>query len=130
MDVIEAARAIRPFLSELLLDDEAAQGVDEALGRLLGRGANDRRDEIAALLVRHPATRNWAAAFLEHGRPPGLDLAVERSASYAALPGLALVGTAPRFACPEDDYVWWQRAVGLAPPRCPTHDLELVARDA
>jgi hypothetical protein len=35
---------------------------------------------------------------------------------------------ADRYACPEDDYVWYRPDVGTPVPACPTHRVKLTRR--
>ncbi len=64
-DVLEAARAIRPHLSELVPPD--AEDVDNRLGRLIQRaeGGQDVKLEILELLSERETTRDWADKLLE-----------------------------------------------------------------
>lgn len=130
-DILEAARAIRPYIYELIEPPDEARIADEQLARLLAdaRSDADVRGGVTALLLQRPATRNWAARFIEDGLPPGFTTVPERtvgSSTYSALPGYGTVTSAARFACPQDDYVWWQRAAGQPVPPCPTHGPGLV----
>jgi hypothetical protein len=130
-DILEAARAIRPYLADLLGPEgqDTAEAIDRdlAAGLVRAREGEDAEEDVAAVLADHPVTRNWAARFLELGYPPSLAPLSERAigTGYAPPPGSGVVSAA-RFSCPEGDYVWFQRTVGTTPPACPTHSVALV----
>ena len=69
--LLEAARAIRPYLAELVGAD--ADRVDGELAALLARSGDDEHGEVEGLildcLMRNPATHDWAARFLIDQRP-------------------------------------------------------------
>ena len=122
-DALDAARAIRSYLPELLGAPDASS-TDARLAELL-HAAQDGRpvtDAVVAVLAERPETRNWTAQFLERGSPPdvvGPERGVPGGPPVAVLP-------APRFVCPSGDFAWWQRAAGIQPPNCPSHDQPLV----
>jgi hypothetical protein len=118
--VREAAGAIRPYLERLL--GTAAPEVDAALGTLLAAPGHD--DALYDLLATHPATAAWTATFLETGLPPEF---TERDRGYSPLPGRGERVAARRYACPEGDFIWYERSVTETPPACPTHGLTVVA---
>jgi hypothetical protein len=118
-DILEVARSIRPYLSELADDPEA---VDRELAAAL---ANSDAGRARTELRRHRATRRWTADFLRHGVPS--DLVPPAVRSGAAPPGRGEVVRAPRFRCPSNDYVvWYRRTAGSPIPVCPTHNVRLV----
>jgi hypothetical protein len=127
--IIDAARAVRPHLSELLGPDRAA-AVDADLAHLLNASPplGDIERLILEALARHPATHGWAATFLEHGTPPDLSRVAEKG--YQAPPGTGSTTTIPRFACPQGDYVWYRRSVGEPIPACPSHRVALLLQPA
>ena len=123
-DALDAARAIRSYLPELLGDPGTAATIDARLAELL-QAAHDGRpvtDAVTDVLAERSATRNWAARFLERGCPPdvvGPERGVPGGPPVSVLP-------APRFVCPSGDFAWWQRAAGIEPPSCPSHGQPLV----
>lgn len=133
---LEAARAIRGDLPDLLGDDEAAHRqavrLDGDLARLLaaaGRGT-DVREDVLTTLSDVPETRAWMLSFLTFGAPPDLseqERAVPDTGPLGggAPPGAGLAVQVPRFRCPRGDMTWYRRSVGQRVPRCPTHDLVL-----
>ncbi len=123
--ILEAARAIRPYLAELVGPD--ADRVDEELAALLARSRDGEHGEVEGLildcLMRNPATHDWAARFLIHQRPAD---AGTGQRGYDPLGGEGELVAALRFACPEGgDTVWYRRSVGQKPPICTTHGLTL-----
>jgi hypothetical protein len=121
----EAARAARPYLSELVGEDAAR--IDGELAGLLesAQAGADVTAALSARLDRPEALRDWVAAFLELGRPPQISSPVLRG--YSALPGMAQPALTRRFVCPFGDYVWYASGLGRTPPACPTHGLRLIA---
>lgn len=111
-DVLECARSIRPELPELL--GAAAETVDRQLADLLAQAKTGAAvdAEILDLLKSHPNTYDWAAEFLAPQRV---------SKGYERLAGSGDVVSAQRYVCPEGDYVWYRRSVGIAIPTCPSH---------
>jgi hypothetical protein len=118
--ILEAARAIRPYLEAL--------GADAIDGRLAGLIV--ARDEvgIVGLMGEREATLEWFSAHLGRGAPSDVEM---ESVRYAGLPGHGEPPPAAhRYVCAEGDYVWWRR--GAEPLRhCPTHpQLALRQEDA
>lgn len=125
--ILEAVRAIRPYLPELLADAGSAAELDRALADLLaGWEANPRaEDDALERLSGPPEVAEWAAAFLEAGVPPDVRVFVEHGERYSGLPGHGEAPPVPtRYACPEGDYVRWRRGAELVPD-CPTHGVPL-----
>ena len=126
--VLEAARSIRPYLSELAGPD--AGDLDRQLSGLLGEAAagRDGIDGRVLEILAHPTTDAWTASFMSKGMPPEVASFVERS---FGLPGYPEPAAAPRFVCPvNNDYSWYRMNVGTAIPRCPTHKIVLVPAEA
>ena len=120
-EVTDLARAIRPYLPNLLGSD--APKVDAKIGALLEEAETGREvdAELNELIDAFPATQAWAAEFRGApvpGRRPGR--------GFQPLPGDATPVMATRFVCPQGDYVWYRRSVGMAVPSCPTHNIPLV----
>jgi hypothetical protein len=126
--ILEAGRAIRPYLSELIGTSAEAQrkvrSLDTALAdALLMDDQQAGTARVETLLTEHQATASWLLDFAMHGRPP--DLAT-RSDTYLPLAGYGTVIGAPRFRCPHNDYVWFRRSAVRRIPICPTHGVQLV----
>jgi hypothetical protein len=111
--ILEAARAIRPYLARLEVPDAAR--TDAMLAAALAEDA----DHVLVVLRAHDATWQWFLDFAKTGLPP--DVAILRERAYDPMPGHGDPVSAPRFECPRKDYVWYRRAVGQEPPLCPTH---------
>lgn len=121
-EIFEAARAIRPYLPDLV--GERAEATDHELAALLADVESQGTDErILVLLEAERATREWAAAFFTNRCPPDIAEITERA--FGELPGHGEPVAATKFECPQGDYVWYRRAVGQAVPACPTHDVTL-----
>jgi hypothetical protein len=126
--VMEAARAVRPYLSALLGPDEAAV-VDRELAGVLSdeSGKTIRAERTQAILETRPDTAWFLRRVLEDGplyRPPYEQPVVTRGIIQpAGDPGLVV---ADRFACPRGDYVWYRPDVGTPVPECPDHHIALI----
>lgn len=120
-DVLEAARTIRPFLSELLGED--ATRVDEELARLLESGQRGEKVDnfILNLLAQNDATREWMNKFL------GLRQPQDTTRGFRPVPGYLPPPALEKYVCPENDYVWFRHSVSVKIPSCPTHpNMKLV----
>ena len=117
-NVFEAARTIRPLLDELLGADAAAADVE--LANFLARATGGEKVDNLVLdfLRKDERTRAWTKEFLEIDESGQLR-------SYFPLTGRGAVSGALKYRCPENDYVWYRRDMGVQIPRCPTHDLAL-----
>ncbi|HLM89367.1 MAG: hypothetical protein ACLPN6_31160 [Streptosporangiaceae bacterium] len=132
--LLEAARAIRPYLPDLV--GPAADQVDHEIAELLA--AHGRGDNVIpalwSLLARHAATRDFVTEVLAdepHYRPPGLQPGYQCPAERGT-PGTHLIAgnVGPvhvgKYLCPKDDYIWYRPAVGVTVPLCPTHGRDLI----
>ncbi len=119
-DILEAARAIRPYLPELLTAEQA-KAIDHQLTQLLTQQDQTKVDNlILDILCSQEPTRQWIDEFLELKLPPTLEK------SYQPIPGnLTPVSSVAKYTCPFGDYVWYQRQVGEPIPNCPTHEVPL-----
>jgi hypothetical protein len=110
-DLHKAARIVLPYVDELL-DAAAAQRLRAALD-----AADD--DAIVRLVEAAPAVGYWLADYL--------DATASKLRAYDPLAGDAQpVAPSAVFRCPLGALVWYRRFVGETPPRCPTHDIDLV----
>src|SRR3954463_10135018 len=117
--ILEAARAIRPYLAELLPADTATE-LDGTLAALLEhRAAGELRD----VLARFPRTREWTSEFLAYGLPP--EVAVLRESGTTSPPGHGDPVGVPKYVCPSGDFTFYRHAVGQPVPACPTHHCDL-----
>jgi hypothetical protein len=115
--ILDAGRAIRPFLDDLV--PERARELDAALAEALVEP--EPVDRVLALVTADPETAAWTVAFVSEGQPPGEG----SDRAYERLPGHGSPTIAPRFQCPRGDYLWYRRSAGLPVPTCPTHGLPL-----
>jgi hypothetical protein len=121
-DILEAARTIRSVLGELAGVD-VPELVDTALAAAL---AEHDVEAARTELWREPATRRWTKEFVRLGGPPELVSEQHVRGGDAAPPGYGEIVAAPRFRCPQGDYVWYRRTSASALARCPTHGLRVV----
>lgn len=116
---LDAGRAIRAYLGDLLAADEARALEDALVPALMGEDA----DAVLALITRDQATAAWTLAFIRDGEPPG---GSTRGPGYAPLAGHGSVIAAPRFRCPQGDFLWYRRRASVRVPLCPTHGVPLA----
>jgi hypothetical protein len=121
-DVLEAARVVRLYLSDLLGSE--AETVDRALGELLAKAESGETidNQILELLAQRDATRKWTRQFLIDKMP----LPVMRS--YDPLAGSPSVIDANTFVCqvPGCPRIWYRPKAGIDPPLCQEHKQPLV----
>jgi hypothetical protein len=128
--VLEGARAIRPYLSDLV--GPTADRLDRRIAELLATAALGKNvvDALRSLLESHEATGSFVAEVLvdaPHYRPPYLQPGYLRSRGLQPLAGdVGPVLHAGKFACLHGDYVWYRPAIGTPIPPCPTHGLSLT----
>ena len=116
-ELLVAAKTIRPFLPDLL-DQDTAEDMDRQLAALITgcQAGQPQENKIADLLSREAPTREWMARFL------ATDLTVVRG--WERLPGISAPG-APKYICPEGDYIWYRLDSSEPIPVCPTHKILL-----
>lgn len=131
--VLEAARTIRPYLTDLVgpdaagpLDRQIADHLNSSAGRV------QTSSQLQMVLDEHEDTRWFLAETLAdapHYRPPYLQPPyVPRGAGGMASPAgdAGLIG-ANRYTCPRGgDYIWYQPEIGTPVPDCPTHQVPLA----
>lgn len=122
--LLDAARAIRGFLPELVEQCFAAE-VDDELVRLLALAEEGKPvlEQVAAVLSRSPETLDWVSAYLEHGVPP--EFAEVRERVFQGLEGVPAAPAPEKYRCPSGDFVFYRRSVGIPVPQCPTHQIPL-----
>ncbi len=129
--VLEAARAIRPYLDRLVESPDAAAELDRQLAGELGQvsdpSATARRLRI--LLEQHEDTAWFLDKVLADApdhRPPYHQPGY-RTRGIASPLGDPMPIAAARYNCPvRGDYVWYRPDVGTPVPRCPTDDVLLT----
>ena len=119
-DILDAARSIRPYLSQLLTPAEA-EVIDQQLADLLAQANSGQPVDnlILELLSEHDSIREWLSGFLQDKQEP------EHLRSWSPLPGQGSMVNAAKFVCPQGDYTWYRARVGIEPPPCPTHNVPL-----
>jgi hypothetical protein len=128
--VVEAGRAIRPYLVELV--GPAAGDFDERIAHLLNSGgpSNELATALRDLLNGHEATSAFLEAVLFDApqyRPPAVQSDYVRSRGYQGPPGeVGVVLHAGKYVCPYGDFVWYRPSVGTDIEECPTHGPGLV----
>jgi hypothetical protein len=129
--VLEAARAIRPYLDRLVESPDATAELDRQLAGELGQvsdpSATARRLRI--LLEQHEDTAWFLDKVLADApdhRPPYHQPGYRTRGSASPLGDPTPVAAA-RYNCPvRGDYVWYRPDVGTPVPRCPTDDVLLT----
>jgi hypothetical protein len=129
--VLEAGRAIRPYLERLL--GPAAPEFDARLAGLLVRASAGEQvgSAVRELLEEDETTADFLSEVLAdapHYRPPYVQPGYLTTREISPLPGEIVepVRHAGRFECPGGDFVWYRPAVGTPIPPCPTHGPGLV----
>ncbi|WP_131786765.1 hypothetical protein [Protofrankia symbiont of Coriaria ruscifolia] len=140
--VLEAARAIRPYLPRLLGDPGAVEKLDQALAETLtgttaaGTTTGQTATAVRALLDAHANTAWFLTAVLADApayRPPYQQPRyLHRQTGGASYRGMTAPAGDPgpvaadRYACPHGDYVWYRPDIGTPIAACPTHHVPLV----
>ena len=122
-EILEAARSIRPYLSELLNSQEA-QTFDLELAELIAQAQQNPKDVTKYILKKlssDPKTQKWTKEFLKTKLPPEIEKTYQPPLSPKPLPISGVV----KYACLYGDYIWYQRQVGEPIPNCPTHKVLL-----
>jgi hypothetical protein len=123
-EVLEVARAIRPYLPALVGDGAAE--LDAAIADRLALARDDEQvaDQLVDLLARSPETHAWAAQMLND--PELLPPEVSGLRDRGMLAGDAGPIDAVRYRCPQGDYVFYRLGLEDVPGPCPTHGSSLV----
>ncbi len=132
--VLEAARAIRPYLADLIGPDAAE--LDSRLARELADTSNWSQTvgRVRTLLSEHDDTAWFLAEVLRDEpdfRPPYYQPRFNRTAGDHSTPA-GLAGNeglilAARYVCPKNgDYIWYQPDIGADIPECPTDRVTLI----
>jgi hypothetical protein len=121
--ILEAARAVRAYLPELIPTEHAE--LDRQLAAILLDADRDPTavERFLVLLEEHRELAEWTSGFVERGYPEDLAEVIERGYGEPPGEGIDLPGT--KFTCPEGDYVWYRRMVNQPVPGCPTHGVPL-----
>lgn len=123
-DILEGARVIRPYLEELLGEEEAER-VDTDLQELLRRAEAGYQVDalILQVLTHHDATRIWFEEYLRKIHPS--EASEQGEKSFEQLTS-KIAMQSPLYRCPNCNYEWHRRSVAQSIPKCPTHQVPLV----
>jgi hypothetical protein len=128
--VLAAARAIRPYLAQLvgpnspLLDQQIADLLNDPPGEAKAAG------QLRVLLEAGEDTRWFLAEVLRDApdyRPPYHQPRYLRQSGGTGLPAgdPGPVLHAGAYRCPREDYDWYRPSIGTRVPDCPTHKIPL-----
>jgi hypothetical protein len=126
--VLEAARAIRPYLGDLIGPAQAS-AIDDLIAREFNSPASlaETAGRLRVLLEEHEDTAWFLTRVLADPslhRPPYVQQVRYRGIISPA--GDPYLVAADRFACPRGDYAWYRPEIGTPIPVCPTHHLTLI----
>lgn len=127
--MLEAARAVRPYLAALTGPRAGALDAKLAQGLAASHAGQDATAFLRTVLESDDVTSAFLEAVLADApkhRPPDLQPANPRGApadtGMQLPPGdVGPVLHAGKWACPLGDYVWYRPAIGTPVPPCPTH---------
>lgn len=125
--LIEAARAVRPYLRDLI--GPRAADLDALLSSLLQRyiSGENVSSEILRLLQKDEATREWLAELLEDPSHLPPEFQAVRSGTFEPPPGRGNPKNPPKWICPVDgNYIAYRRSWSDPIPECLEHHVELV----
>ena len=129
--VLEAARAIRPYLTDLVDSPDAAAELDRQLADELGQVSDPPTSarRLRILLEQHEDTAWFLDKVLADApdyRPPYHQPGYH-TRGIASPPGDAMPIAAAQYNCPVcGNYVWYRPDVGTPVPRCQTDDVLLT----
>lgn len=120
--IIDAARAIRPELETIFGDRDTAQKIDRKLNDLLNvPDPTLNLKQIKQLLNSNQKTKEWVKQKLSSST---------KSLGYQGLPGMPSTRLqTQKYRCSEKgcDFVWSRRNLAQAIPKCPHHNVTLIA---
>lgn len=124
--VMEAGRAIRPFIGKLIADPAEAAALDRGLVSALTQADTAAAAEVFTLLTASQPTAEWLIDFEKLGYPPAFRPAPGVRGGFL-LDGDAELVRAWRFRCPaNNDYTWYRRTVSQPIAFCPNDKVRLV----
>lgn len=126
-EIYRAARAIQPYLADLL-NAPNAQRLERRLEGLLSEVSMKQgsHTELFQLLSEHESTRNWIRLYLEDHYPAEDILKALRI--YYPLQGIKHSVESPRYVCPVEkcNQDWYRQSREAEIPECPVHGLKLL----
>jgi hypothetical protein len=129
---LEAARAIRPYLTDLVESPDAAAELDQQLADELGQVSDPSASArwLRILLEQHEDTAWFLDRVLADApdyRPPYYQPGYRTRGGTASPLGDVMPIAAARYNCPAcGNYVWYRPDVGTPVPRCRTDDVLLT----
>ncbi|NJR70009.1 MAG: hypothetical protein HC771_16200 [Synechococcales cyanobacterium CRU_2_2] len=124
--LIAAAQAIRPYLSDLLPSEEAAE-CDRQIATLLTQieSGQAQPTQLTALLTQAKSTREWLRCFIKGESPEEITRSIS---GYSGLAGDPTLQPAIKYVCPQADGCTepWYREGNEPIPLCETHLVPLV----
>ena len=125
--VIEAGRAIRPFISELIADPAEAAALDRDLASAVTlANASAAAAKVFKLLTANQPAAEWLIDFDTLGYPPAFRPAPDVRGGFL-LDGDGELVRARRFRCPvKNDYTWYRRTASQPIAFCPNDKVRLV----
>lgn len=130
--VLEAARAIRPYLRELVEPAAAAAELDRQLADELGQVSDPSATagRLRILLERQEDTAWFLDSVLADApdhRPPYYQSGYVVRGGTASPLGNAMPIAADRYNCPKcKNFVWYRPDIGVPVRRCPDDDVLLI----
>ena len=126
-EICKAAKAIQPYISELL-DAPSAQRLERQLEGLMTDYSIQQGSHIqlSSLLAENESTRDWLRLYLEEGHPAEDILKALRI--YYPLPGIKNPIESPRYVCPVEkcNQYWYRTNREDEIPVCPIHGIKLI----
>lgn len=125
--IVDVARAIRPYISELL-DAPSAQLLEKQLANFFSNSSltEEHYAQLSRHLMQYEATQEWIKLYIEehHSAENILDLL----RVYYPLKGLKHPMKSPRYICPVKfcNQDWYRHQLEEEIPKCPVHDLALI----
>jgi len=125
--LLEAGRAIRPFIGDLVAEPAAAAALDLDLASALALAdLAAAATEVLKLLTASQATAEWLIDFDKLGCPPAFGPPPGVRGVFL-LDGDGELVRARRFRCPaSNDFTWYRRSAAQPIPFCPTDNVRLV----
>jgi hypothetical protein len=130
--VLEASRAIRPYLDRLVESPDTAAELDQQLADELGHLSDPSASaqRLRILLEQNQDTAWFLDKVLADApkyRPPYHQADYRTRGGAASPPGDVMPIAAVRYNCPVcGNYVWYRPDVGTPVPRCQTDDVLLA----
>jgi hypothetical protein len=128
-DIVQAARDIQPYLSELLSIPDANTLREQLAASLAEESGTALPEKLWVLLTAMPTTEAWVRRYLESRESIAAILPQVRT--YHPLSGREEAIASPRYRCPvaSCQRTWYRPDVTAVIPHCPIHNV-LMVRDS